>query len=620
MVNEKPDPLLGQNFGEHYQILSVLGRGGMSVVYKAKHKLMDRIVAIKVLHGDVDQTGTERFKHEAQTASALNHPNIVSVYEFGFIDGHAFLVMDCLEGENLNEILQKDVRIPVERAINIFRQACLGLDHAHKKGVVHRDLKPGNLCIIQGEGGNEIVKIVDFGIAKLMPETGKDQTRLTQTGEVFGSPLYMSPEQCLARPIDLRSDIYSLGCLMYECLTGSVPIEGDTAYETMTMHVHKAPESFAKKAPDLHINPSIEAIVFRCLEKKPEDRYQSCGELMADLPTIKAESGSMKVKSIQHPTKQKQEIKFLRYGFWTLFVFCAAVFAYMSCDNGSELDRGTVLEKTIWNAQTTLAQTLVDAEWYEPGRKILESAESTARSRFSNKARLLTVLNMQKHLYEKARLFEDLDLTNKKIATVNNQILLKNFDLLMAELERTAKPASSAQTSLNKITAPIKVEAIDHLAKSLVGAGMIQHAEQMILRAKEVYTSLLGPADTVVGDLDMRLADCYQRRQRLAAERPLLVEALNIYEKSTQPNSRRYVEALLKLGELDRIVNRYDIAKTELADALNIAQKHFPQDTNLNCECLNAYACYFSELGKDKEAKELFDRASKLKLTDLIEE
>ncbi|MBS1990842.1 MAG: protein kinase [Cyanobacteria bacterium SZAS LIN-3] len=620
MVNEKPDPLLGQNFGEHYQILSVLGRGGMSVVYKAKHKLMDRIVAIKVLHGDVDQTGTERFKHEAQTASALNHPNIVSVYEFGFIDGHAFLVMDCLEGENLNEILQKDVRIPVERAINIFRQACLGLDHAHKKGVVHRDLKPGNLCIIQGEGGNEIVKIVDFGIAKLMPETGKDQTRLTQTGEVFGSPLYMSPEQCLARPIDLRSDIYSLGCLMYECLTGSVPIEGDTAYETMTMHVHKAPESFAKKAPDLHINPSIEAIVFRCLEKKPEDRYQSCAELMADLPTIKAESGSMKVKSIQHPTKQKQEIKFLRYGFWTLFVFCAAIFAYMSCDNGSELDRGTVLEKTIWNAQTTLAQTLVDAEWYELGRKVLDSAESTARNRFSNKARLLTVLNMQKRLYEKARLFEDLDLTNKKITTINNQILLKNFDSLMAELEATGKPSSSAQSSLNKITAPIKVEAIDHLAKSLLGAGMIEHAEQMILRAKEVYISLLGPADTVVGDLDMRLADCYQRRQRLAAERPVLVEALNIYEKSTQPNSRRYVEALLKLGELDRTVNRYEIAKTELSDALNIAQKHFPQDTNLNCECLNAYACYFSELGKDKEAKELFDRASKLKLTDLIEE
>ncbi|MBS1996477.1 MAG: tetratricopeptide repeat protein, partial [Cyanobacteria bacterium SZAS LIN-2] len=156
--------------------------------------------------------------------------------------------------------------------------------------------------------------------------------------------------------------------------------------------------------------------------------------------------------------------------------------------------------------------------------------------------------------------------------------------------------------------------------KSLLGAGMIEHAEQMILRAKEVYISLLGPADTVVGDLDMRLADCYQRRQRLAAERPVLVEALNIYEKSTQPNSRRYVEALLKLGELDRTVNRYEIAKTELSDALNIAQKHFPQDTNLNCECLNAYACYFSELGKDKEAKELFDRASKLKLTDLIEE
>jgi serine/threonine protein kinase len=182
-------------------------------------------------------------------------------------------VMDCLEGQNLNEILLKDVRIPIERAINIFRQTCLGLEHAHKNGVVHRDLKPSNLCLIQGEGGHEIVKIVDFGIAKLLRDSGKEQTRLTQTGEVFGSPLYMSPEQCRAKPIDSRSDIYSLGCLMYECLTGKVPLEGETAYETMTMHVGKAPPPFSKIAPDLRLNASIEALVFRCLEKRPEDRY-----------------------------------------------------------------------------------------------------------------------------------------------------------------------------------------------------------------------------------------------------------------------------------------------------------------------------------------------------------
>jgi len=592
----------------------------MSVVYKAKHKLMDRIVAIKVLHGDADKLAMDRFRHEAQTASSLNHPNIISVYEFGIIDGQAFLVMDCLEGENLSEILQKDVRIPIERAINIFRQTCLGLEHAHKKGVVHRDLKPSNLCLVISEGGTEVVKIVDFGIAKLMPEGGKDQTRLTQTGEVFGSPLYMSPEQCMARPIDSRSDIYSLGCLMYECLTGSVPLEGETAYETMTMHVSKNPESFAKKAPDLQINRSIEAMVFRCLEKNPEDRYQSAAEVMADLPTIKAESGSMKVKIIQHPTKQRQEIKFLRYAFWSLFIFVAAIFAYMACDHGSDLDRGTVLEKTIWNAQTTLAQTFMDNKMYEPARQVLLIAEETASKRFSNRGRLLTALNMQKRLYEKARLFEELEATNKQIAAVNNEILLKNYDTLMAELEQVAKPSSPSQSSIDKVVASIKVQAGGHLAGSLMGADMFHHAERLVSRAKEVYTNLLGPNDVVIGDIDMRLADCRLRQQRLHAARPLLVEALSIYEKALPPNSRRIVLANLRLGELDRNINRYDLCKVELTKAVELAGQYFSKDSNLNYECLNAYACYFDETGKEEEAKKYFAKAAALNPVDLVEE
>jgi serine/threonine-protein kinase len=620
LVQEKPDPLLGQVFGEHYEILSVLGRGGMSVVYKARHKLMDRIVAIKVLHGDADQVACERFRHEAQAASSLNHPNIITIYEFGIIKDQAFLVMDCLEGSNLNEILQQDVRIPVERAINIFRQACLGLEHAHKNGVVHRDLKPSNLCIIKGDGGTETVKIVDFGIAKLLPETGKEQTKLTQTGEVFGSPLYMSPEQCKARPIDSRSDIYSLGCLMYESLTGKPPLEGETAYETMTMHVSKTPPPFSKAAPDVHINPSIEALVFRCLEKAPEDRYQSAAEVLADLPTIKAESGSMKVKSVAHPTKQKQEIKFLRYAFWSVFVILSGLLGYMSLDNGSDLDRGTVLQKTIWNAQTTIAQTFADHGWYEMAARILGNAEATARAKFSNKARLLTALNMQKRLFERARLFEDLEIVNKKITATNRQMLRKSYEATMSDLDLVAKPASGTQASVDKITAPIKVEAINTLAGNLIGSEMPKHAETLMIRAKDVYTNLLGPADVSIADIDMVLAHCYWHQERLPAVRPLLVEALNIYEKALRPSDRKLVVATLKLAELDRDQNRYEDAKVEMNKAMALAQKYFSKDTVLNYECLNAYGCYLDELGRAKEAKEVFDRAAQLNPQDQIDD
>jgi len=271
---QNKDPLLGKVFAEQYEIISVLGTGGMSVVYKARHNLMDRIVAIKLLHGQADHLAVERFKQEAKAASSLNHPNIISVYDFGMIGTQAYLVMDCIEGTNLNDVLEQEKHITPDRAVPIFRQTCEGLEHAHKKGIIHRDLKPSNLCLVIGEDKVEHVKIVDFGIAKLLPQQGKQQIQLTQTGEIFGSPMYMSPEQCLAQPLDVRSDIYSLGCLMYESLTGVPPLLGETAYDTMTMHVNTAPAEFAKVAPHLRIDKSIEALVFRCLEKKPEERYQ----------------------------------------------------------------------------------------------------------------------------------------------------------------------------------------------------------------------------------------------------------------------------------------------------------------------------------------------------------
>ena len=512
------------------------------------------------------------------------------------------------------------MRIPVERAINIFRQTCLGLEHAHKNGVVHRDLKPSNLCIIKGDGGSETVKIVDFGIAKLLPETGKEQTKLTQTGEVFGSPLYMSPEQCKARPIDSRSDIYSLGCLMYESLTGKPPLEGETAYETMTMHVSKTPPPFSKAAPDAHINRSIEALVFRCLEKVPEDRYQSAAEVLADLPTIKVESGSMKVKSVAHPTKQKQEIKFLRYGFWTMFVILAAWFSYMSLDHGSDLDSGTVLEKTIWNAQTTMAQTFSDHGWYGMSAKVLADAEATARAKFSNRARLLTALNMQKRLFEKARMFEDLETVNEKITTANRRILRTSYDATMANLELVARPPSITQSNVDKITAPIKIQAIKTLAENLIGSEMPKHAETLALRAKDVYTDLLGPADVGIADLDMTLAHCYWHQERLPSVRSLLVEALNIYQVALPPTSRKLVVANLKLAEFDRDQNRYEDAKVEIDRAMSLAQKYFSKDTILNYECLNAYGCYLDEMGKTKEAKDTFEKAARLNPQDRIDD
>jgi eukaryotic-like serine/threonine-protein kinase len=278
LIPVKEDLVIGTTLADKYRIETEIGRGGMSVVYRGRHEVMDRMVAIKMLQAQLvnDQTSIKRFKQEAKAASCLTHPNVITVYDCDVSPGgQPYLVMDLLEGESLSDIIRRENHVEEERALNIFIQACDALEHAHTKGVLHRDLKSSNIMLINQEGKTDVVKVVDFGIAKLMPNSGKQSQNLTQTGEIFGSPIYMSPEQCLGSHLDQRSDIYSMGAMLYESLMGQPPLMGDTIIDTMQMHVSTMPASFADMRHDLHIHPQFEDVVFKSLEKKPEDRYAS---------------------------------------------------------------------------------------------------------------------------------------------------------------------------------------------------------------------------------------------------------------------------------------------------------------------------------------------------------
>ncbi len=282
LLTPQKDELLGQILNDRYKVVEEVGRGGMSAVYKGIHELMDRTVAIKVLLPQLvsDQISIKRFQQEAQAASHLQHPNVITVYDYGFVaSGQPYLVMDFLEGESLSDIIRRDKQVPVKRMIPIFMQACEALEHAHQKGVIHRDLKSSNIMLIDFEGKKDFVKVVDFGIAKLMPSSGKQSQNLTQTGEVFGSPIYMSPEQCMAQSLDARSDIYSMGAMMYESLTGQPPLMGNSIIDTMQMHMSTPPKPFKETRPDLEIPETLERVVLKALAKKPEQRYQSMQEL-----------------------------------------------------------------------------------------------------------------------------------------------------------------------------------------------------------------------------------------------------------------------------------------------------------------------------------------------------
>ncbi|MBP9091311.1 protein kinase [bacterium] len=269
-----------------FKIISLIGIGGMGAVYLVEHMSLRRRLALKILTAElVNEQSWQRFKAEAKILGALSHPTLVKVYDLGI---HAqaipFYSMDYLNGRSIEEILADDGPIDLETTIDIMLEVLDGLAYAHRNGIVHRDLKPGNImyCTIDGA---KAVKVLDFGISKLMDHRGTAQA-MTVAGDVFGSPFYMSPEQSRGEGVDPRADIYSIGCTLFEMLTGFVPYEHKSSIEIMLMH-QEADIPLLAEVSDIEFSPSVDLVLAKCLAKSPDARYQSAKELALDLVRIK---------------------------------------------------------------------------------------------------------------------------------------------------------------------------------------------------------------------------------------------------------------------------------------------------------------------------------------------
>jgi serine/threonine protein kinase len=269
-----------------YQFIKLIGSGGMGDVYEAEHLTLKKRVAIKTLKSHLLETSAfRRFQTEARAASSLKHPNIVSVYDLGLSQtGEPYMVMDLVKGETLAQLLKRSGALSIDDSITIISQICAGVICAHERGILHRDLKPSNV-ILEQVGEKRVARVLDFGIAKIL-ETDDLVSRMTRTGELLGTPSYMSPEQVNGQKLDHRSDIYSVGCMFYEMLTGSPPILGKSAMETMHRHVTEVPlplsQAALKKFP-----VGLETIVARALAKDPADRFQTLKEMLSAIENYK---------------------------------------------------------------------------------------------------------------------------------------------------------------------------------------------------------------------------------------------------------------------------------------------------------------------------------------------
>ncbi len=544
-----PDPLLGTTFAEKYEILAVIGRGGMSTVYKARHTLMDNFVAIKILNSQLvsDPLHMERFTKEAKTLSTLKHPNIVQVFDFGiFNNAKPYLITECLQGESLADILQTSTNLPVERAINIFLQICDGLALLHKKGIVHRDLKAGNIFIVQENDARDVVKILDFGIAKMLGDENKDQ-RLTKDGEVFGSPLYMSPEQCTGGPVDARSDIYSFGCLMYESLTGAPPHIGATSLETLNKQVSEPTLSLRGIAPELTIPELIDAQVVKALSKNPLQRQQTIEELKKGLieaakrsqlrinslekavnyepsafdtsprdaefvpdvddAMVKQEQQAQEKKQMQSlvldaislTEKQDRERKRLKqyiYGLYALLggglVICALLLAWP----GPDEDRGPVYKKLLWQFELAQGDQSAKGKNWQDAEEHYKKAASEAKNFGDQGDRYIKSQLALLKLYEETGREREIPQVKMNIAEADTQRIeaAANYEGKSKNLKASFHTSIDVD-DLDKASAKKYSQYFTNAAKSLLAKGKIEDAHRALERAiaiEEVHRNTNG--------------------------------------------------------------------------------------------------------------------------------
>lgn len=550
--------LVGEQLAGEFEILEALGHGASSVVYKVRRLDTNKVYSIKLLHSyllDKDDS-LKRFEQEAKAAMLLSHPNIVKVHSINkTADGQPYLLMDYIEGITLADVL-KQGRLILPRAWKFFMEIADALCQAHALGVVHRSLKPGNIIIRTEEDGTETAFLSDFGLAKLLPSSGQELQNLTAKGAIIGSPLYMSPEQCMGREIDARTDIYSFGCLMYACITGKPPLKGDTLMETLQKQVGEVPLSFEKSCPELKIPGPVEKIVFKCMAKRPEDRYESMEQLRLDLNRFldgkRPRAMNMSISTVFAKEKLPEDPvvddeKYLKLALLLILLLLIGLATY-----------------AVWKGPDRKDPTEVAL-----GKKFVETKSSKhpvspfAMLKQADEMRILHHEDEARAMYRSAiaRIEEKAENSN----TIDNEVLaMAHYGLASLyehisdwkEAEKEIRASLYVQNLSEASLAPGKERLQLELSDILMRQGKLNDSRQIL---QEVAKD---SADNIVkARAHMQMADIASVSGKQADSQANQLEAMNLLKSSSGLARRYYCLVLSRYIEL--LLNQHEFSKCE---------------------------------------------------------
>lgn len=552
--------------GVGFEVLGVLGEGAMGTVYKARHLLLDKIFAVKVLKEEFTSQSRVflRFQNEARTTSQLSHENIASVHDFGLTEsGHPYIVMDFVDGLTLADLIESKGALPQAAAISIFKQIGLALAHAHEKGVVHRDLKPSNIILTRKTSGEWQAKVVDFGIAKVtLPDGDSASPKLTQTGEVFGTPLYMSPEQCQGGAVDNRSDIYSFGCLMYEVLVGVRPFAGENTFALLLAHVNQAPQPFREKDKNVRVSDVLERIVFRAMEKDPEDRYQSVETLLADLEAV--DKGGTVAPSKQYSKPRQKKNNEIIFG--SVGVVSAVCVFYITSTFGPIVTEFFKAATSPWAIELSEGRNIRAVD--------LQAAEA--------------------HFRKAIAIAEKAHATPRQLSVIRNELAILLFmkNGPQHEVYKLFSQVAKDERQDNLV----HTNSLDYLARCELAES--KRIEEQAAKAKDS-----GAAPQEVANLLARVTEL--RKQAIEHA----TEAVDLKIKFSSPENDYVENALRSKGWVLYGEEMYPEAEKEFSKALAIAEKLNLSDA-IGQRCLDLARCSV-KLGKPDTAKQYYERSVK---------